>query len=511
MIDTKETLSKSRVWRRHRAKLLAGALALSLAGAFSVQTFLPGQLALADPVHVDQSGPRDFSDLVSAVQPAVVSVRVKEEIDEPEGTSFDQFFNFPGLDQLPDNHPLKRFFEERKKQQEQQEKKGPHRYGLAQGSGFFISSDGYLVTNDHVVDKGKEFTVVDNDGKEYDAKLIGTDPRTDLALLKVKADHPFKYVKFSDETPKIGQWVIAIGNPFGLGGTVTAGIVSARGRDIGAGPYDDFLQIDAPVNKGNSGGPAFNAEGEVIGINSAIISPDGGSVGIAFAIPASTAKTVIAQLKDKGHVTRGWLGVQIQSVTDDIAASLGLKEGKGAIVAQILDDGPAGGAGIKDGDVILKVDGKDISGPRDLSKLIAGYAPDTKVDITVWRDGAEKHLSVTLGKMKDTDKVASAEHDTDQHSATKELTDLGLSISSAKAAGAGDEGVVVTDIEGGSVAEDKGLAVGDVISEIAGKKVNDADAAADAIAAAKKAGRKAVLLRISRDGNSRFLALPLTK
>ncbi len=229
----------------------------------------------------------------------------------------------------------------------------PRQYGISQGSGFFISDDGYLVTNHHVIENGTEFTVIDRDGKEYDAKLIGADKRTDLALLKVESDETFTYVDFAKEAPQVGEWTVAIGNPFGLGGSVTAGIVSARGRDIGAGPYDDFIQIDAPVNRGNSGGPAFNMHGEVIGVNAAIFSPSGGNVGIAFAIPASTAQDVIMELKDDGTVVRGWLGVQIQNVTDDIAESLGLEEARGAIVAEAQENSPAQKAGLRSGDTIL--------------------------------------------------------------------------------------------------------------------------------------------------------------
>ena len=244
-----------------------------------------------------------------------------------------------------------------------------------QGSGFFISADGYAVTNNHVVDKAETVEVTTDDGKTYTAKVIGTDPRTDLALIKVEGRSDFPYVKLADKAPRIGDWVLAVGNPFGLGGTVTAGIVSARGRDIGAGPYDDFIQIDAPVNKGNSGGPTFDVDGNVIGVNTAIFSPSGGSVGIAFAIPAETVKTVVAQLKDKGTVTRGWIGVQIQPVTADIADSLGLKKAEGALVAEPQADGPAAKAGIKAGDVITAVNGKRGQGRARPRPQIGGMAP----------------------------------------------------------------------------------------------------------------------------------------
>ena len=243
---------------------------------------------------------------------------------------------------------------------------------MGQGSGFFISADGYAVTNNHVVDKAESVEVTTDDGKSYTAKVIGTDPKTDIALIKVEGRSDFPHVTLAEKPPRIGDWVLAVGNPFGLGGTVTAGIVSARGRDIGAGPYDDFIQIDAPVNKGNSGGPTFDVDGNVIGVNTAIYSPSGGSVGIAFAIPADTVKTVVTQLKDKGTVTRGWIGVQIQPVNADIADSLGLKNAEGALVAEPQSDGPAAKAGIQSGDVITSVNGQPVKDARDLAKRIGG-------------------------------------------------------------------------------------------------------------------------------------------
>ena len=254
------------------------------------------------------------------------------------------------------------------------------------------------MTNNHVVEKATTVEVTFDDGKTYAAKVIGTDPRTDLALIKVEGGN-FPFVKLADKSPRIGDWVLAVGNPFGLGGTVTAGIVSARGRDIGAGPYDDFIQIDAPVNKGNSGGPTFDVDGNVIGVNTAIFSPSGGSVGIAFAIPAETVKTVVAQLKDKGTVTRGWIGVQIQPVTTEIAESLGLKNDEGALVAEPQEDSPAAKAGIEAGDVIISVNGTRVKDARELSRRIGGMAPGANVKLGVIRKGAEKTVTLTLGEL----------------------------------------------------------------------------------------------------------------
>ena len=325
---------------------------------------------------------------------------------QPASNQGSRSFRGFGFDQLPDDHPFKRFFEgprgerqfgDRPNRRDRGDRRNPRRYGSSQGSGFFVSEDGYIVTNHHVVKGGSEFTVVMNDGVEIDAKLIGTDPKTDLAVLKVESKDKFTYVSFSEKKSRVGEWVVAVGNPFGLGGTVTAGIVSASGRDIGSGPYDDFIQIDAAVNKGNSGGPAFNLNGEVIGVNTAIFSPSGGNVGIAFAISAKTSQEVIGDLIKNGSVTRGWLGVQIQPVNQDIAESLGLEKAGGAIVADAQDDGPAAKAGIMNGDVILEVDGKAIKGPKELAKTIAAYEPDQTAKLTVFRDGKRQDIDVKLG------------------------------------------------------------------------------------------------------------------
>ena len=314
--------------------------------------------------------PVGFADIVEKVKPAVISVRVKMRTDaQPRRRPTTRM-------PFPKGSPMERFFKRFGMPEGgrggQRAARPPVRSG--QGSGFFISADGYAVTNNHVVEKATSVEVTTDDGKTHTAKVIGTDPRTDLALIKVDGSN-FPYVKLAETSPRIGDWVLAVGNPFGLGGTVTAGIVSARGRDIGAGPYDDFIQIDAPVNKGNSGGPTFDIEGSVIGVNTAIFSPSGGSVGIAFAIPAETVKSVVAQLKDKGSVTRGWIGVQIQPVTPEIADSLGLKKPAGALVAEPQKDGPAAKAGIQAGDVITAVNGKPVTDARDLARKIGGMAP----------------------------------------------------------------------------------------------------------------------------------------
>src|SRR5258705_2037825 len=335
--------------------------------------------------------PVGFADIVERVRPSVISVRVNTTEKVPKddssnnddspfqpGSPMERFFRrFGGPDGLPPGL-----------------RGGPRGGGrgvvTGQGSGFFISPDGYAVTNNHVVDGSDKVEVTADDGKIYTAKVIGTDARTDLALIKVEGGSNFPFAKLSEGKPRIGDWVLAVGNPFGLGGTVTAGIVSASGRDIGSGPYDDFIQIDAPVNKGNSGGPAFNMQGEVVGVNTAIYSPSGGSVGIAFSIPPATVNKVIAQLKDKGSVSRGWIGVQIQPVTQDIADSMGLKKAEGALVADPQKDGPAAKAGIDSGDIITAVNGQSVKDARELARIIGGFAPGTTAKLDVLHKGKSK-------------------------------------------------------------------------------------------------------------------------
>ncbi|MFN4142281.1 Do family serine endopeptidase [Aestuariivirga sp.] len=450
---------------------------------------------------------KGFGDLVDRVMPAVISVQVKfanvaasgEEGERampglpegPWGEFFKQFPQFrngmpgaPGQDMpgMPDQRP---------------------RGGMAQGSGFIISADGYAVTNNHVVQGAEEVTVAMNDGAEYQADVIGTDPKTDLALIKIKSDKKFDYVTFTQDEPRVGDWVMAVGNPFGLGGSVTTGIISARGRDIGAGPYDDFLQIDAAINRGNSGGPAFNLEGEVVGINTAIFSPSGGSVGIGFAIPAAVAENVIASLKESGTVTRGWLGVQIQPVTEDIAESLGLKEAKGAIVADVTEDSPALAAGIQQGDTILKLDGKDIADSRDLARKVAQIKPGQPVPVTIVRDGKTMELSVKIGTMPGEPKLAAKDAGKDAEQGVS-LADFGLKVAPAQ----DGAGVVVTEVAPDSAAAERGLKPGDTILEVAGTEVH---APADIRNALKANDKKRVLMLVKTAEGQRFIALPTAR
>ncbi|MGH6741926.1 MAG: Do family serine endopeptidase, partial [Bradyrhizobium sp.] len=386
---------------------------------------------------------------------------------------------------------------------------GRHHGGrvTGQGSGFFISADGYAVTNNHVVDHAKTVQIKTDDGITYKAKVVGTDPKTDLALIKVDSNKTFPYVQFAEREPRIGDWVVAVGNPFGLGGTVTAGIVSARGRDIGSGPYDDYIQIDAPINKGNSGGPAFNSNGNVIGVNTAIFSPSGGSVGIGFDIPAQTAKMVVAQLKEHGFVNRAWLGVQIQPVTAGIADSLGLKTAQGALVDQPQPASPAAKAGIEAGDVITAVNGKTVKDSRQLAQTIGMMAPDTSVKLTLMHKGEVKTMNLTLGKMPN-ERAAKAE--TNSKTAEKGVPHLGLSLAPASdVAGAGGKGVAVVGVDPDGPAAERGFATGDIILDVGGKAVGNVSDVRKALTEAKANGRHDVLMRVKTAKATRFIALPL--
>src|SRR5438552_3680503 len=357
---------------------------------------------------------QSFAPLVKKVSPAVVNISVTQSgasdttAEEPEQGS-------PDFRNSPFDEFLRRFFDQQNPNGQRHlfpQIPGGQAHRIALGSGFIIDPSGYVVTNSHVVGDASKVEVTLQDDNKYPAKIIGRDPKTDIALLKINADKPLPYVSFGDSTAaQVGDWVMAVGNPFGLGGTVTTGIISARGRDIHSGPFDDFLQIDAPINRGNSGGPTFNLEGDVIGVNTAIYSPNGGSVGIGFAVPSNVAKAVATQLKEHGKITRGWLGVQIQEVTPAIAASLGLHGEQGALVAVVTPDSPGARAGLKQGDVILSFNGENVAHLRDLPRLVAAAAPDSHAAMTVWRNGQTLQLRTTIGEFADNDRVAAAEEE----------------------------------------------------------------------------------------------------
>jgi len=496
------------ILRRRRSVLLAGVLAVAVtgfaAGQIVPQVFSP---AIAQITTDRPATQMSFADVVERVSPAVVSVRVK--IDEPRvALNRDGIERF-GRENLPPQVEefFKRFFGDRAP--DFRPGPGPRRRAQGQGSGFFISADGYVVTNNHVVDKSSEVEITTNDGKTYAAKVVGTDPRTDIALLKVEGRNDFPWVKFGAGAPRVGDWVLAVGNPFGLGGTVTAGIVSARGRDIGANAYDDFIQIDAAVNRGNSGGPTFNLAGEVIGVNTAIVSPSGGNVGIAFAIPSETVSRIVQELKETGTVTRGYVGVQIQPITKEIADSLGLKEEGGALVADVQPDTPAAKAGIRAGDAILSVDGERLKDARDLSRRVAAKQPGAQVKLQVLRDGKEQTMSVTLAKLPD---QMQASISPDQGKEEGGDTRLGLTLAPANSvAGAGNEGVVITEVDPSGPAAERGMQSGDVILEIGGKKVSTPAQVREALAAARKENKSNVLVRVKREETSRFVTLPVAR
>jgi serine protease Do len=452
---------------------------------------------LSEKVQQLPQRPVGFADIVEKVKPAVISVRVKidrpadsdssdEDLPFPPGSPFERFFRRFGM---PNTHG--------------------HEVITGQGSGFFISRDGYAVTNNHVVQGAENVQVTTDDSKIHSAKVIGTDPRTDLALIKVDGGD-FPFVKLADSSPRVGDWVLAVGNPFGLGGTVTAGIVSARGRDIGAGPYDDFIQIDAPVNKGNSGGPTFDVDGNVIGVNTAIFSPSGGSVGIAFAIPSDTVKSVVEQLRDKGSVTRGWIGVQIQTVTPDIADSMGLKETTGALVSEPQKDSPAAKAGIQSGDIITSVNDVPVHDPRELARKIGTMAPGASVKLGVTHQGQTKTLTLTLGTLPEQKEASTSPEQNQREVPDGELPKLGLTLApSGKVSGSGNEGVVVTAVNAGGVAAEHGFQTGDVILEVGGKTVSTPADVRKSLADARSEGKHTVLFRVKSGDGMKFVALPL--
>jgi serine protease Do len=467
-------------------------------------------------------GPDKIADVAEAVIDAVVNISTSQTMagggSTPRSESRPQQ---EGRPQVPPGSPFEEFFEEffknRRGQGDPKSERSPRRVNSL-GSGFVIDPDGIVVTNNHVIADADEITVVFNDGSKLKAELIGKDAKTDLAVLKVKPDKPLKAVKFGNSDKiRLGEWVVAIGNPFSLGGSVTAGIISARNRDINSGPYDNYIQTDAAINRGNSGGPLFNLEGEVIGVNTAIISPSGGSIGIGFAVPANTAMAVIGQLREFKEVRRGWLGVRIQQVTDDIAESLNIKPVRGALVAGVDDKGPAKPAGIEAGDVIVKFDGKDIKEMRDLPKIVGDTPVGKDVPVVIIRKGKEETKTVRLGRLEDTPQQASVKRDAvpDEKSVVQKA--LGLNLASMNddlrkkyKIKDGVKGVVIVGVDANSAAAEKRLNAGDVIVKVTDEEVNEAADVQKRIDQLKKDGKKTALLLVANaEGDVRFVALTL--
>ena len=500
-----------------RAALLSTAIAGLVAG--------PCLPVLVPPAQA-RSAPDSFADLAAALLPGVVNISSTQDVPAsaagpsggpdmpnfPPGSPFEQFFH----DFMNRTHPHG---------QGQQGQGGPDdgggmRHMQSVGSGFIIDPSGIVVTNNHVIENGTEVTVTLQDNTTLKAKVLGHDERTDLAVLKVEADHPLPALKFGDsDAPRVGDWVLAIGNPYALGGTVTAGIISARGRDIHQGPYDDFLQTDAPINRGNSGGPLFNMDGQVIGVNTAIYSPSGGSIGLGFSIPSNMVKLVVAQLQKYGHARRGWLGVRIQQVTPDIADSLGLKNDDGVMVAGVNDGGPAANAHLHGGDVILKFNGQDVKELKTLPRIVAETPIDQTVPVDVWRDGHDQVLQVKVAEMPDDQATADAgpaAAPKPPASTGAELSDLGMKVAPITddarqkfQLGADQKGVVITDVSKGGPASDRGVKAGDVIVEVQQEAVTSPADVQGRVDAIRKQNRKAVLMLIQGTDGLRWVPLPL--
>ncbi len=495
---------------RFAVAALSGALMIALAGApllGSPQANAASWPAMSASAAIP-SGPSGFSALVAKVKPAVVNVAVSGSLRKPRVS--------PGevVPDFPEGAPLGEFFRHFFERQgiPQQDGDGPHETH-GQGSGFIIDPSGYVVTSHHVVANAKEITIILDDGTRYPAQVKGQDSKTDLALLKLEPKQSLPYVQFGDsDVARAGDWVLAVGNPFGLGGTVTAGIISARGRDIQSGPFDDFLQIDAPINRGNSGGPLFDVHGQVIGVNSAIYSPTGGNVGIGFAIPASLAKPVVDQLKASGSIERGWLGVQIQPVTAKVAESLGIEPKKGALVASVLPDSPAARTGVRPGDVILGLGGERLDDFKDLPWLVAGREIGKETALVVYRQGAKQTLQVRIGRMPGEDMQASVTRGDTGHASQQLGIHLGeLTTQARKRYQLPDdaEGVLVMDVDKGSPAARAGIQPGNLISMVGQEPVATPEELVQMVRKASSARRPSVLLLVESGGERRFVPVKL--
>lgn len=448
-----------------------------------------------------RGAPESFADLAERLLPTVVNIATSQTVENKQGEEFEEFF--------------KEFFERRGGQQPPPQEQ---RKANSLGSGFIIDSSGYIVTNQHVIADADEITVRLQDNTLLTATLVGSDEKTDLALLKVESDKPLPANEWgnSDKT-RIGDWVMAIGNPFGLGGTVTAGIVSARQRDINSGPYDDFIQTDAAINRGNSGGPMFNLDGGVIGVNTAIFSPSGGSVGIGFAIPSLIAQNVISQLREHGEVRRGWLGVRIQTVTEELAEGLRLDKPHGALIASVTPGGPAEKAGVVQGDVVLRFNGDEVEDMRKLPRMVAETKIGQDVDVVVWRKGKEVTVKVNLGELTE-EQVATASEGPKSTAEKGKIPDLGLALGSLTpelrerySLGEKTDGVVITDVDAAGSAAEKGLKPGDVIVEVDQEEVKTPNEVSERVEKAKTEGYRVVTLLVFREGDFQWVAVRIDK
>lgn len=476
-------------------------------GAFLLGLLVAFALVLSPLPAAAKSAPESFADLAEKLLPSVVNISSTQVVREDRG---------PQAPQLPEGSPFGDSFREFFNRNQ-----GAPRRATSLGSGFIISTDGLVVTNNHVIDGADEITVTLSDDTQHSAELVGRDPKTDLALLRIDADRVLPAVPFGDSTKsRVGDWVVAIGNPFGLGGTVTAGIISARQRDINQGPYDSFIQTDASINRGNSGGPMFNMDGEVIGVNTAIFSPTGGSVGVGFSVPSSIVSRVISQLQQFGQTRRGWLGVRIQTVTDEIAESIGLDGTRGALVSSVTDKGPAEAGGIKAGDVILSFDSKPVDSMRELPRIVAETDIGKSVPVEVWRDERQQTVAIKIGELEEEVPVLASTGPRGNAVEPEEaaIDDLGVSVTSIT-----DEmrqqfnlpnelqGVVITAVEPNSAAAEKSLRPGDVIVEVSQEEVKTPGQIAEKIREARDADRSSVLLKINRNGDRRFVAVRINK
>jgi serine protease Do len=493
----------------HRLRPLLAAVCL---GATSVLMAAPASAR----------GPDGIADIAEKVIDAVVNISTSQTVEAKGGGGEGR----GAMPQLPPGSPFEEFFDDFFKNRRGGGGPGGNSKGgdlqprktNSLGSGFIVDTAGIVVTNNHVIADADEINVIMNDGTKIKAELVGVDKKTDLAVLKFKPVKPLVAVKFGDSDKlRLGEWVIAIGNPFSLGGTVTAGIVSARNRDINSGPYDSYIQTDAAINRGNSGGPLFNLDGEVIGVNTLIISPSGGSIGIGFAVPSKTVAGVVDSLRQFGELRRGWLGVRIQQVTDEIAESLNIKPARGALIAGVEDKGPAKPAGIEPGDVVVKFDGKDIKEPKDLSRVVADTAVGKEVDVVIIRKGAEETRKVTLGRLEDNDKAVQASAKAKEEPVEKlvtqkalglDLTTLSKDLRTRYKIKDSVKGVIITGVDGTSDAAEKRLSAGEVIVEVAQEAVSNAADVKKRVDQLKKDGKKSILLLVSNaDGELRFVAL----